>query len=125
MNKKLITVVRVMESTTRIETTEEVFPSGYMVNKVIYEMNCRTLLPASDYDISVVEKETSERTEKKPKNTKENSCDLPTKAEKVQRVRKEAAKKKMANLNQLKRGKKKNYTLKDIEEMYALFKKTG
>ena len=57
--------------------------------------------------------------QKKPKNPKENSCDLPTKTEK------EAAEKKMANLNQSKRGKKKNYTLKEIEEMYPLFKKTG
>ena len=47
MNKKLITTVRVMESTARIETIEEVFPSDYMVNNVIYEMNCRVLLPCS------------------------------------------------------------------------------
>ena len=70
-----------------------------VVNKVIYEMNWRRLLLSTDYDISVAEKETSEPTEKKPENPRENLYDLPTKTEKVQRVRKEAANKKIVNLN--------------------------
>ena len=70
-----------------------------MVDKVIYEMNCRILLPSSEYDISVDKKETNEQTEKKPENPKKVSYYLPTKTKNVQRVRREAAMKKMTSLN--------------------------
>ena len=105
-----------------------------MVNNVIFEMNCRLLLPTNDYDISVGEKKNQVSRQKRNGNL--NPPPPPKKKKKFSAInqgkqrkssvcqKKQLVKKKRANLNQSKCGKKKKYTLKEIAKIYPLFNPT-
>ena len=64
MNKNSLQSLESWSQQQESKLPKRSFQVAIWLTKVTYEMNCRTLLPSSGYDISAAGKETSEQTKK-------------------------------------------------------------